>query len=108
MSDDDNNRRKESASDDAGGKGASSTKLITPNPIRSDVAGQTQPSATDHVDTTVTSGSGNKRKCDVLATKRKPSKTLADQVTTQIGSLHTTDPDIPQIICCKNYFWASL
>jgi hypothetical protein len=106
MSDDDNNKRKESAGDDAGGKGASSTKLFTLNPIRSGVAGQTL--ATDHIDTTVTSGSGNKRKCGVLATKCKPSKTLADQVTTQIGSLHTTDPDIPQIICCKNYFWASL
>jgi hypothetical protein len=82
--DDDNNGRKESVGDGAGGKGASSAESITPNPISFDVVGQTHPWAADCVDTTVASGSGNKRKHAVLAAKRKPSKTSANQVMTQI------------------------
>jgi hypothetical protein len=76
--------RKESAGNDAEGRGAPIAKPTAPNPISSSAAGQTHPSATDQVDTTVILGSGHRRKHILLASKYMPSKSFADQVMTRI------------------------
>jgi hypothetical protein len=84
LSNGDNNGRKESAGDDAEDKGASLAEPIAPNLISYGVAGQTHAPTADRIDPTVASGSGHKRKHIVVGSKRKPSKSLTDQVMTQI------------------------
>jgi hypothetical protein len=57
---------KEPAGDDTDGGGATSTECTTPNPIGSNMPGQTHPSVVDQVDATALSASGQKRKCALL------------------------------------------
>jgi hypothetical protein len=78
LSNGDDNGRKEHASDDAEDRGAYLAEPIAPNPISSSVAKQTHPSAAGRVDTTVTSGSGQKKKHLMPPLKHKPSKSLVD------------------------------
>jgi hypothetical protein len=75
---------KEPANDDTDGRGAISAEHITPNPIDSNLLGQTHPSVVDRVEATAPSVGGQKRKCPPPTLKCKQSKPPADQVTTQI------------------------
>jgi hypothetical protein len=84
LSDGDDNVLKEPTRDDADDRGATSAEHIAPNLIGSNVLGQDHPSVVDRVDATAPLASGQKRKRPPPALKRKQSKTLADQVLTQI------------------------
>jgi hypothetical protein len=79
LSNGDKNEKKESVGNDAEGKGRSSAESIAPNLIGPSTAGRS------HHSTAAPSGSGQKRKHVLLASKCKPSKSSADQVMTQIG-----------------------
>jgi hypothetical protein len=74
LSDGDNDGQKKPAGDDTEGGGASSVEQIATNPIGSSVLGQVPLSATDQVDPTVLSASGQTRKRAPLSLKRKQSK----------------------------------
>jgi hypothetical protein len=84
LSDGDDNVLKEPTGDDADDRGATLVKHIAPNLIGSNVMGQDHPSVVDRVDATAPLASGQKRKHPLLALKLKQSKTLVDQVLTQI------------------------
>jgi hypothetical protein len=72
VSNGDNNKQKESVGNDAEGKGRSSAESIAPNLIGPSTVGQS------HHSTAVPSGSGQKRKRVLLASKCKPSKSSTD------------------------------
>jgi hypothetical protein len=84
LSDEDNVGLSEPAGDDAGGNGASSVETLAPNPIRSNSAGETHPSAADRAASTGPSGGSQKKKHIVRETKRKQDKVAFDQVIIQL------------------------
>jgi hypothetical protein len=75
---------KKSAGDDAGDGGASSTKLITSNPIRSDASGPTDPSITDLAASNTPPIGRCRHKVPLPILKRKQAFPSADQVMIQI------------------------
>jgi hypothetical protein len=75
---------KKSTGDDTGDVGSSSTKLITPSPIRSDASGQIDPFVTDWAASTAPPIGGRRHKRPPPAPKRKQALSSIDQVMTQI------------------------
>jgi hypothetical protein len=102
LSDGDNNGQKESAGDDVKGNVESSAEPIAPNLIGPSAAGQS------HHSTVVNSGSGQKRKHVLLASKRKPSKSLADQVMTQISLPPYCGPQSPLDLVTVEFIFGRL
>jgi hypothetical protein len=80
LSDEDNAGPNEPVGDDARGNGAPSAETLAPNPIGSNSAGETRPSADDQVVPTAPSGGSQKKNHVVLGTKRKHNKVTDDQV----------------------------
>jgi hypothetical protein len=76
--------QKKSVGDNAEDGGASSAKLIAPNPISSNAPGQTDPSVADWTASTNPSVGRHRCKCPPPIPKRKQALSLADQVMTQI------------------------
>jgi hypothetical protein len=70
--------------DDAEGEGASSVETIAPGPIRSSASVQTDPSTADRAAPSAPSTGGHKQKRPPTVSKNKQTKTLANQVMTQI------------------------
>jgi hypothetical protein len=71
-------------SNEAEGEGISSAKPIATGPIRSNTLAQADPSIADRVISSTPSAGGQKWKHPPPIPKRKPSKSSADQVMTQI------------------------
>jgi hypothetical protein len=69
---------------DAEGEGVSSAKPIAPSPISSNVSEQAEPSIADRVAIVAPSINGQKQKRPPPIPNRKQSKSLVDQVMTQI------------------------
>jgi hypothetical protein len=84
LSDGDNSVLKKPASVVADGGGATLAEHVAPNPIDSNMLGQSHPSVVDRVKATTPSIGGQKRKRPPPALKRKQSKPPADQVITKI------------------------
>jgi hypothetical protein len=74
LSDEDNIGQNKPTGDDARGDGAPSVKTLAPNPIRSKLAEESCPSATDRTTSTTPLGGGQKKKHVVLGTKRNNTK----------------------------------
>jgi hypothetical protein len=72
------------ASDEVDGEGISSAEPIAPDPISSNMPAQADPSIADRVISSAPSARGQKRKCPPPIPKRKPTKSLTDQVMIQI------------------------
>jgi hypothetical protein len=104
MSDEDNAEPNEPIGDDAGGNGAPSAETLTPNSIGSSLAGETRPSAVDHIVPTAPSCGDQKKKCIVLWTKRKHNKDVDDQVIIELPPYH--GPRSPlDIVVVEHLFW---
>jgi hypothetical protein len=78
--DEDDIGQREPAGDDVEGEEAPSVETLAPNPIRSNLAVESHPSAADRTTSTAPSSGGQKKKRVVLGTKRKQDKTAIDQV----------------------------
>jgi hypothetical protein len=75
---------KKSAGDDGRDEGAFSAESIAPNPIRSNMLGQTDPSIADRANSTDLPIGGRRRKRPTPVPKRKQALSSTDQVMTQI------------------------
>jgi hypothetical protein len=75
------------ASDEAEGEGKSLAESMAPGPIKYNTSAQADPSIADRVISSTPSAGGQKRKRPPPIPKHKPSKSLADQVMTQIELL---------------------
>jgi hypothetical protein len=80
--------------DDAKGEGASLVESTAPGLIGSTVPVQTDPFAVNRAAPGAPSVGGHKRKCPPAIPKHKQTRTLVDQVMTQIELLHTVDPRV--------------
>jgi hypothetical protein len=97
---------KEPTGDDADVGGATSAEHIVPNPIGCNVLGQAHPSVIDRVDAIAPSATGQKRKCPLPALKCKKSKSLVDQVMTQIELTLYHGPRSPlDLVAVEIIFW---
>jgi hypothetical protein len=75
-----------------------SVETLTLNPIGSSVAEESRPSAADRTTSTYPSGSGQKKKCVVLGTKRKQDKTMIDQVVIELPPYHGSRSPLDLVI----------
>jgi hypothetical protein len=91
---DNNNGQNKPIGDEAEGKEAPSIKLIAPNSTKSSMARDTHPSATGQI-AAASSGSRQKKKNVLLASKRKKPTPLADQVMTHINLPPYREPQSP-------------
>jgi hypothetical protein len=87
LSDSTGEYQKQTAGDDVEGHGIPLIESITSNPIGSNVAALVRPPAADQPVSSAPLSGGQKRKCIMLASKRKTT-TSSDQVITELLSYH--------------------
>jgi hypothetical protein len=87
LSDSTGEDQKQPVGDDVEGHGVPLTEPITSNPIGSDMTALVRPPVADQSVFAAPLGGGQKRKCIMLASKRKTT-TSSDQVITELSSYH--------------------